>query len=119
MMNEVDVVSGADAAQEGDGSLIVGAAVIVVGSHVAEMQLLVVDGRRSTDRRRRACVREGEESTRWRQRWEGAVLPLYIKHTSKAESCPDGWIDFGSFAAIFVQQKQVAGLSSIPIPSLN
>ena len=31
-------------------------------------------------------VREGEESTRWRQRWEGAALPLYIKHTSEPES---------------------------------
>jgi hypothetical protein len=94
----VDVVSVADAAQEGDGSLIVGAAAIVVGSHVAEMQLLV-DRRRSTDRRRRACVR-------WRQRWEGAVLPLYIKHTSEAESCPDGWIDFGSFAVIFFDKNK-------------
>ena len=53
----------------------------------------------------RACVREGEESTRWRQRWEGAALPLYIKHTSEAESCTDGWIDFGSFAAIFFSTK--------------
>ena len=56
VMDEVDVVSGADAAQEGDGSLIVGGAAIVVGSHVAEMQLLV-DRRRSTDPRRRACVK--------------------------------------------------------------
>jgi len=50
-------------------------------------------------------VREGEESTRWRQRWEGAALPLYIKHTSEAESCTDGWVDFGSFAAIFFSTK--------------
>jgi hypothetical protein len=116
VMDEVDVVSGADTAQEGDGSLIVGGAAIVVGSHVAEMQLLL-DRRRSTLGGRgsyEACVREGEESTRWRQRWEGAVLPLYIKHTPT-----DGWIDFGSFAVVFFQQEQVVGLFSIPIPSLN
>jgi hypothetical protein len=63
-VDEVDIVvaSGAEAAQEGDGSLIVGGAAILVGSHVADRDVaLPMDPRRSTLGGwmwKRTCVRE-------------------------------------------------------------
>ncbi|AQK60834.1 3-isopropylmalate dehydratase large subunit [Zea mays] len=44
-MDEIHVLSGTDATQEGDGSLVVGgAAIVVVGSHVARRDVLAADG---------------------------------------------------------------------------
>jgi hypothetical protein len=44
-MDEIHVLSGTDATQEGDGSLVVGgAAIVVVGRHVARRDVLAADG---------------------------------------------------------------------------
>jgi hypothetical protein len=84
-MDEIHVLSGTDATQEGDGSLVVrGAAIVVVGSHVARRDVLAADGwMDGYDRRRsalggwgrsRSCVREGEEV----QVWRGAMLLVLV-----------------------------------------